>query len=177
MNLSEWFSYQLKASGEGFVWGVEQVPVERREITPLKPFGEWSVARHIFHMIFYERETALPTMQCWLKGETFTRADDANDQDTVWESLPSTSIESLLEKFQQIRNEQIALLPQFDEALWNEQRESIWGIRTIKWIVSKTFQHTAEHTRDILRMALFWESYEERMRSQEQNEGQVKGES
>ena len=35
----------------------------------------------------------------------------------------------------------------------------IWGPVTLSWVVSKTYQHTAEHTGDILRIALFWDSW------------------
>ena len=176
MNLSEWFSYQLKASGEGFVWGVEQVPVERREITPLSELGEWSVARHIFHMFYYEREMVTPSMQSWLRGETFLIDWDEYDEDKAWESQQPTSIEALLAEFQRVRNEQIELLPQFDEALWNEEREAIWGKTvSMKLIVTKTFQHTAEHTNDVLQIALFWDSILRRQEEEEakQQEGET----
>jgi len=155
MNTSEWFIYQLKASGEGFVWAVEQVPVERQTSSPPKGFGEWSVARHIFHMLYYERELALPHMRHWLGSPQ--PPFDAYKEDEAWEKgAHSASIDHLLQEFQQTRAAQIALLPDFDEALWNEVRVSAWGEKSIRWIVSKTFQHTADHTNTVLCMALFW---------------------
>jgi hypothetical protein len=39
-----------------------------------------------------------------------------------------------------------------------------WGNVTLLWLVSKTFQHTAEHIHDVMSMALFWdmpEKYEQ----------------
>lgn len=156
MNTSEWFSYQLKASMDGFVWAVEQVPAERRNSTPPKKgLGEWNVAQHIFHMFHYERTLALPHMHHWLGGPL--PSFDERSEDDAWEKEGrSTSIERLLQEFQQVRATQIELLPRFDETLWNEVRDSVWGERSIRWIVSKTFQHTADHTNTILCMALFW---------------------
>ena len=55
MNLSQWFQTQLQASANGFVWGVEQVPQERRYVRPPGPLGEWTAARHLFHMLFWDR--------------------------------------------------------------------------------------------------------------------------
>lgn len=31
----------------------------------------------------------------------------------------------------------------------------------MKWFVTKTFQHTAEHTHDVLSMALLWDTHEQ----------------
>jgi hypothetical protein len=70
MSLAEWFREQLKTSGDGFAWAVEQVPVERRTIVPPAPLGEWTVVRHALHMLNYETAIALPIMRYWL-GEPF----------------------------------------------------------------------------------------------------------
>jgi len=40
MNLAQWFHDQLKASADGFVWAVQQVPAERRFIAPPAPLGD-----------------------------------------------------------------------------------------------------------------------------------------
>jgi hypothetical protein len=62
-----------------------------------------------------------------------------------------------LAQFQDVRTEQIQLLPKFSHAAWDEIRETTWGFVPLHWIVSKTYQHTCEHTHDILRMVLFWD--------------------
>lgn len=51
--------------------------------------------------------------------------------------------------------EQIALLDDLHEA-WDDQRGTVWGARPLHWVVSKTFQHTTEHTHDVMKLALFW---------------------
>jgi hypothetical protein len=66
MNLSKWFYDQLQASADGFVWGAQQVPIARRNVRPPEALGEWTAARHIFHMVYYEQNIALPSMQQWL---------------------------------------------------------------------------------------------------------------
>src|SRR5512138_3768267 len=115
-NYSEWFHEQLQNSADGFVWGTGQVPEGRRYAPPPKGLGEWTVARHVFHLWYYEQTIALPSMQQWLGG-TIPSIDDA-DEDIAW-SKTQDRVESLLDKFRSMRSEQIALLPKFDDATWN----------------------------------------------------------
>ena len=154
MDLSSWFSYQLKACSEGFVWAVEQVPVERRNIAPPATFGEWSMARHIFHLSYYERTLTLPHMRHWL-AEPLPSFEDRNEQ-SAWQQEASKSIEQLLSEFQQVHATELALLPCFDELLWKQERPCKWGSATMQWIVTKAYQHTTDHINTILQMALFW---------------------
>ena len=130
MNLSEWFQTQLQASGDGFIWGVEQVPPERRGVQPPGPLGEWTAARHVFHMLYYEQTIALPSMRQWL-GDPLPFVDGL-DEEAAWDTRQS--LESLIAQFRDIRAEQIALLPRFDEALWHETREAVWGPVTLRWV-------------------------------------------
>jgi hypothetical protein len=155
-NFSQWFHEQLQVSANGFVWGTEQVPEARRYAPPPKGLGEWTVARHVFHLWYYEQTIALPSMQQWLGG-TIPFLDD-KDEDVDWSNTQET-VETLLEKFRMVRGEQIALLPNFDDAAWNATREAVWGSVTLLWVVSKTYQHTAEHINDVMRIGLFWDSY------------------
>jgi hypothetical protein len=167
MDLSAWFSYQLKASSEGFVWAIDQVPAERRTIIPPTRLGEWLMIRHVFHLYYYEDKIALPHMRHWL-GEPLPAFDDLGE-DSAWESEGSNkSLEQLIADFEGVRAEQIALLPRFDETLWNEVRPAIWGNRNMLWIVTKTYQHTAEHIHDVLRAALFWDSILARQQREQQ---------
>jgi hypothetical protein len=156
MNFSQWFNEQLQASANGFVWGTEQVPEARRYVQPPKGLGEWTVARHVFHLWYYEQTIALPSMQQWIDG-TIPSLEDL-DEDVAW-SKTQEKVESLLDKFKNVRAEQVALLPKFDGATWNATREAVWGRVTLLWVVSKTYQHTAEHINDVMRIGLFWDSY------------------
>ena len=155
MNLSKWFHDQLQASADGFVWGAQQVPNARRNIRPPEALGEWTATRHIFHMVFYEQNIALPSMHQWL-GKPLPV--EGVEEDIAW-GEGSDNIESLLAEFKKVRDEQIHLLAKFDDQAWNSTCETVWGPVTLSWVVSKTYQHTAEHTSDILRIALFWDSW------------------
>ena len=158
MNLSEWFSKQLDTSAEGFIWAVDQVPVERRFVAPPTGLGEWHVARHVFHMLYYEQVIVVPSMKQWL-GIPFTFNEEEYNEDVAWGD--GKDLEKLLADFRIVRAEQIMLLPRFHNELWHETRDAVWGSVTLKWVVTKTFQHTAEHTHDVLRMALFWDMFEQ----------------
>jgi hypothetical protein len=154
MDLSSWFSEQLENSTRVFLWALEELPEERRFLTPPNRPAEWSTARHAFHLLYYEREFALPSMRQWLGGSMPSL--EALDEDAAWEG--NQSLARILEAFRAVRAEQVALLPRFDAALWEEQRKTaFWGTVSLRWVVTKSYQHTAEHIHDVLRIALFWE--------------------
>lgn len=156
MNHSQWFEQQLQASADGFVWAVAQVPVVRQYAAPPKSLGEWSAARHLFHMLDYERQIALPVMQQWLGAPEFL----VNwDEEAGWRANCDVAIEDLLDQFRTIRRAQIGLLSQFSAHAWHAQQMTGWGPIPLLWLVSKTYQHTNEHTSDVLRLALFWDYY------------------
>jgi DinB superfamily len=156
MNFSQWFHEQLQSSADGFVWGTEQIPEARRYMQPPEGLGEWTVARHIFHLMFYEQTIALPSMRQWLGGTI--PATEELDEDVAWNNQHE-SVENLIDKFRTVRAAQIELLPKFDDTAWNSTCEAVWGPVTLLWVVSKTYQHTAEHTNDVMRIGLFWDLY------------------
>lgn len=156
MQLSEWFDKQLQASAEGLIWGVEQVPAARHFRQPPPNLGQWSVARHLFHMVDYEQKFVLPLMRQWL-GEAAPVF--VYDEEDAWPRVQVETIEPLVAQFRAIRMEQLALLPLFKERTWYEDRQTFEEDEsaTLLWVVTKTYQHTAAHTNDLLRMVLFWD--------------------
>jgi hypothetical protein len=162
MNMAQWFYDQLGASADGFVWGTEQVPSAWRYAQPPDGLGEWTAARHVFHMVYYEQTIALPSMRQWL-GDACPSTDGL-DEDVAWGEI-QPNVESLLADFRKVRAEQVALLSKFDDTAWNTVREAVWGPVTLLWVVSKTYQHTAEHTNDVMRIALFWDRFVARQKA------------
>ena len=156
MDLSQWFHELLQASTDGFVWGVEQVPGPRRTMLPPAGLGEWTAGRHVFHLLSYEQNIALPAMRQWLSAAIPPMDEFDEEAAWVWEKR---SIEKLVVRFKQVRAEDIAMLSKFDDAAWNSTRETRWGSVTLLWVVSKTYQHTTEHINDVLRIALFWDRF------------------
>lgn len=154
MNTTSWFSYQLTASGEGLVWAVQQVPPARREVTP-PAMSEWSVARHLFHLLHYEQHRAIPYILQWLDRPAPDISQ--NDEDRAWvEEGSKLSIDQMLQSFQRLRAEQIFLLSHFSESDWSSER-NIGIPATLRWVVTKTYQHTLDHTNSILCLSLFWD--------------------
>lgn len=159
MELSKWFDYQLRNTLDGFIWAVQQLPTERLYAPPPTPLGEWSAAQHVFHMLEYEERLALPTMHQWLGAPPVTRNEDENQSE---QALPP--IEEMLLQFERIRREEISLLPRFSQEAWDtKQKTTFWGDVSLYWLVCKTYQHTTEHTHDILRLMLFWDRILDRM--------------
>ncbi len=170
-DISAWFSEHLKSSAEEFMWAVEQVPAERRTLAPPDAWlGEWSVARHVFHLLAYEEYIALPSMRVWL-GDLFPSIDDL-DEDTLWQEN-TLDLPQMLVKFREVRAAQIELLTILPDPAWQETRDALWGPVTLRWVVTKTFQHTAEHIHNVLRLALFWDRTFQRMQEEAQAQTEI----
>lgn len=155
-DLSAWFHAQLTSSAEAFAWAVEQVPEERRTMTPPDVLGEWSVTRHVFHLLAYERRLALPNMRSVL-GESFTH-DETYQEEVEW--AKGHDLPTLLDDFRRIRAEEIALLGHYTPDDWERTMTSpSWEDVTLRWTVTKMLQHTFDHTNSILAMSLFWDFF------------------
>ena len=160
MDEMAWLSDELGRSAAGYDWAVRQVPMDRLALTPPSGLGEWSTLRHLFHLVWYEREIALPNMRLWLGGPPFN--GEGLDEEAAWVAdRASIELEPWLHLFVIGRDEQRALLARIGPAAWTTRRIIDWGGVPIpvplRWIVAKTYQHTAEHTNDVLRIALFWD--------------------
>ena len=167
MDSLKWFDYQLRSTLDGFLWSVQQVPEGRWHAFPPAQLGEWSAAQHIFHMIHYEKKLALPSMYQWLGAPPAVREEV--DEET-WDNPPP--IEVMLDQFKVVRLAEIDLLPNFDEMAWRSTRETtIWGEVSLYWLVCKTYQHTLDHTQNILRLALFWDRVLTRMSREQTTSG------
>ena len=153
-----WFRYQLKASADGFEWAFSQIPSAFLEQLPPDPgyLGTWSPARHVWHVTEYERCLVLPSMYEWIKGPDSSE-DEWPDDDEAWAKVQERGAEALLVKFRSVRQQQIDLLDLLAAYDWNEPRETLWGLKPLSMVVTKTFQHTYEHGDTLLRMGLWWE--------------------
>ena len=157
-DLSAWFHVQLTSSAEAFFWAIGQVPAERRLLAPPDALGEWSVARHVFHLFAYERRLALPNMRLAL-GQTYIK--DATYQEEV-EWAKGHDLDTLLIDFRRIRDKEIALLGNYTAEDWERTIISPnWEEVALRWTVTKTLQHTFDHTNSILAMSLFWDAFAE----------------
>ena len=153
MELSKWFEYQLKSTLDGFIWAVHQVPSERLHKLPPAFLGEWSAAQHVFHMLEYEERMVLPSMSQWLGVPPVI----PEELEKAAEQHPP-SVEEKLAEFERVRQAEINMLPKFDSAAWETiQRTTFWGDISLYWLVGKTYQHTAEHTHNVLSLTLFWD--------------------
>ena len=157
MNLPQWFHQQLQTSADSLLWAVDQIPQERLYLAPR--VDRWSVARIIYHLVCYEQRFALPSMRQWSGGPkpvVSTQEEEEVQEDRNWNGGQGHEVATLIADFRAVRSEQVALCSQFDEQSWHESRDVIWGQRSLKWVVIKTYQHTLEHTDEVLR-AYLWQ--------------------
>ncbi len=173
MSDSDFFAEQLRATMRQLLWAAEQIPEERRFLRPPSPKAEWSAAREVFHLALYEREVALPSMLLWLGGPAVTDSSFLHE-DEVWVAEgQELSYPALLQRLKDAREEQIALLPAL-AGRWDERQETVWSYPglppvTLRWVVSKTLQHSAEHVSALLKLTLFWDPAE--LRNQQAQAG------
>lgn len=160
---TNWFSYQLQASADGFVWAFSQINPAWHESYPPEPqyLGTWSPIRHVWHVTEYERCLVIPSMHQWLDG-LMPNGNDWHDDDKTWAGVENRSFDGLVAAFRQTRNQQIELLGQFSKKDWTMLKETLWGEKPLSMIVTKTFQHTYEHGDTLLRMGLWWANLLER---------------
>ena len=157
-----WLSDELGRSALGYDWAVRQVPEDRLDLTPPPGLWEWSALRHLYHLVWYEREIALPTMRLWPDGPPFT--EEGLDEEAAWTAdRAGVELEAWLRLLAAGRDEQRARLAGMDAAAWTAERPTGWDDLPrpvpLRWVVAKTYQHTAEHTNDVLRIALFWDIF------------------
>ena len=159
MDASTLFERQISANTEAFVWAVGQVPPDRLFAIPPRLLGEWPAARQAFHLLYYEREVALPSTRLWAGG-AYPTFEGYNEQ-AAWDAW-DRDIESVLAEFARVREGQLAVFRRADDPAWNTERDTPWDRRTLHWVASKTLQHAFEHTNAVLKTSLLWEHYERR---------------
>ena len=148
---AQWFQEQLASSTEIIIWAVGQVPSTRWHRQP--PFGGWSPARHLFHLLYYEETLALPSLRQWQGGPM--PMPPLAGEELSWRH--DHDVEELLAAFQAVREQEVALLDELAGADWDLPRPTIWGEHTLRWVLTKSYQHTLDHANSLLQMALYWD--------------------
>ncbi|WP_165423085.1 DinB family protein [Ktedonosporobacter rubrisoli] len=163
MDVTPWLLEQLRSSARGFAGTVEQIPSERLSVTPPYPrwLGEWSAARHVFHMLYHERKFPLAFARKCLQLPPLESLDEK--ENIAWQ-LWDQDVPHTLAAFLQARQNLLDLLAKFAPEAWEAPREQEeWGAITLRWTATKAYQHTSEHTHNVLRLLIFWDcaAYEE----------------
>lgn len=159
---AEWFENAINMSTESLKWGMDTIPEERRNITPPAKLGEWTALRQVFHLLYYEREVALPSIRLWLGGAYPTF--EGYDEGMAWDTRDAK--QDPLKALAVVRNEIVAGLFGAEESAWEQARSTPWGEKTLYWVASKTYQHSIEHLSGVLRAAMLWDHYASRKGSQ-----------
>lgn len=148
---ARWFQEQLAGSAEILVWALGQVPPTRWNRQP--PFDDWSPARHLFHLFYYEETLALPSMRQWQGGHL--PMPPVAGEELAWRHEPD--VEGLIEAFRAVRQEEVLLVGELAGADWDLPRPTVWGEHSLRWVLTKSYQHTLDHANSLLQMALFWD--------------------
>jgi hypothetical protein len=156
MERAQWWTQRLQGSLDNFLWAVDQIPAERQFVAPRE--GRWPAARILFHLGWYEHHIALPQMRQWF-GEpappATSQEEDAATEEQDWNGGTGHTIAAMTSTLQAVRADEVALVVQAPDDLWLQERAALWGTKSLQWVVTKTFQHTLEHTDEILRQYLW----------------------
>jgi DinB family protein len=166
MDESDFFAEQLRVTANQFIWAARRIPEAQRHVAPE---GRWCAGRIIFHITNYERLTVVPSMRLWAGGPA---VDDSplDDEPVDWERKGKRmTYNDLISGFEAIRAEQVALISQLI-GRWDETRDSPWTLKdappiTLRWVVTKTIQHTFEHSDELLRMGLYADMHDAWLKS------------
>ena len=155
----QWFCEQLQNSMTGFVWAVECLAPEHWQSSPPRPswLGQWSLARHVFHLQYQERYVVQDSINDWLHLSLSIEERPAEEE--AWQQ-EQRSVQELLQQFQTFRGQTAELISNLTEDEWEKPSEkAYWGQSlTMQWFMTKAWQHTLEHTHDVLRLHLFWDA-------------------
>ncbi len=157
MDTRQQFQTRLQTSIDEFLWAVNLIPQERLYLAP-RP-NRWPVARLVFHLASYEEKIALPTMRQWLDEpmpQSVSQEEDARLEALAWNNGEGHSMSALIQALISVRAQEILLLGELQESALAESRQAVWGIYPLQWVLTKTYQHTLEHTDEILRDYLWW---------------------
>ncbi len=158
MTHAHWFCEQLSNSAASFAWAVEHTPQEHWHALPPKSYalGEWSLARHVFHLQYQERYVVHANLQSILSLSL--DIGEHPEEQSAWQQ-EQRSVERLLQQFHTYRQSTIGLIEHISEDEWEKPREMTWWNKplTLQWVVTKAWQHTLEHTHTLLRLQLFWD--------------------
>ena len=125
-------------------WAVAQAPAEREARRPPPAPGDGSVRRHGYSLWFYEQAIALPQMQYVLGRRGSLRPPEVPDEEAAWpREVPATA---WLERLGRVRAEALRRVEGAPAEAWFQPvAGTVWGTRSLAWIVAKTVQHTDEH--------------------------------
>jgi hypothetical protein len=161
---------ELHSSADAFIWAALQIPTGRHHVMPLPVFGEWSVARIVFHMLWYETSVIRPAVAAWDDTPGFP---DEGEEIAAWGDN-TTSVEAMLTQLREQREVLVTLLDEQQLDLAAKQTTP-WGRVTLRWWLLHAYQHTLDYTNTLLSMALYWDQYLEaqkqaRLEQREKNE-------
>ncbi|MCA0457854.1 MAG: hypothetical protein LCI00_28065 [Chloroflexi bacterium] len=154
----KWSRQYLHTSAEAFEWAFSAIdPAYHQSKPPEARLGLWSPARHVWHVTGYERCIAMPTMRQWLGAPPLPDDDRIwPNGDDDWAAVANQPADIYMQAFWDVRNEQIALLDALAVVDWATTRETAWGDKPLTMVITKTYQHTLEHSDSLLKMGLWW---------------------
>jgi|SRR5581483_4255546 len=127
------------------------IPPAKYGITPDSSISDWSVHRHVFHLMYNQRFKGIPRVHRVLQPSLIL---EPYREDADWrEDRP---LDQITARFRQDRMQFVNWLAGVDESCWMQTyRDPRYGPTSFLWYVQKLHQHTFEHINTLLKFALF----------------------
>jgi len=147
---------RLTFAVEELIWAAQQIPTGRQHVIPLPVFGEWSVARIVFHISWYDANVILPIASAWPNSADIP--SDTADETQAWEASQQ-SVMALIDTIQADHQQIIAVVRERSPEQLQTMAQTSWGEVTLSWVLHHLYQTLLEHTNTLLSMGLYWDQY------------------
>jgi len=150
------YTSRLTFAGNEFIQVATQIPTGRHHVIPLPVFGEWSVARILFHMVWYETNVIWPLISNW--GEQDTLSVDADDEAKAWQASQQ-AVPTLIVMLEDIHGKIVRHVGTLTVDQLAEEGRTPWGQVQLGWVLLHLHQILLEYTSTLLSMVLYWDQY------------------
>lgn len=176
MKQIEFLRQELESSARIFIWTVSQIPTGRHNVVPLPVFGESSVLRLVYHLVWTERNLIVPMVRQWVTDNEFDPDPYTGALEEKTWMMNDTSMRELLQDFSTRNTLQMRLVNGLEETDWEKRKRTPWGYYTLHWVIANTLQRRMETTNTLLKMSLYWDIYldmQEQTRLDERDETRI----
>lgn len=176
MQHKEFLTKQLRSTAEAVIWTTSQIPTGRYNVIPLPAFGEHSVLRLVYHLVWTERNLAVPIVRQWVTNTEFDAEPFTGSlEEKTWETN-DMSMKELMEDFSTRNALQLRLISGLEEDDWHKRRRTPWGYYSLYWMTANVIQRRMETTNTLMKMSLYWDIYldmQEQTRLDERDETRI----
>lgn len=156
----------LQGASDDFSWIMSRVE-PAHELAARGP-GQWNVRQVLAHMVMYEEQYTLPTLDLLASGQPAVGLDitgTESDLQHPTEELASLTAPELHARLRTADARRRELIERMSDAAFAAPSRTLWGPMSARWVVEKAFGHYWEHGVTVFYITHFYESVAHGLRS------------